>query len=72
MKIVFAFAILSLLVFAVASILKERKYTKIVRYISCGAAVVLSLVSAIAADYLRSLSIGIAIFTVISFLLTMV
>ena len=71
MKIVFAFAILSLLVFAVASILKERKYTKIVRYISCGAAVVLSLVSAIAADYLRSLSIGIAIFTVISFLLTM-
>ena len=71
MKIVFILAILSLLVFAVASILKERKYTKLVRYISCGAAVVLSLVSAIAADYLRSLSIGIAIFTVISFLLTM-
>ncbi|MBQ3265641.1 MAG: hypothetical protein IJH07_07675 [Ruminococcus sp.] len=70
MKIIFIFAILSLLIFAVSSILKERKYTKPVRLISCGAAVVLSLVAAIAAPYLRSLGIGVAIFTALSFVIS--
>ena len=67
MKIVFALAILSLLVFTVASILKERKYTKIIRLVSCSAAVVLSLIAGIAAPYLRSLGIGAAVFTAVSF-----
>ena len=71
MKIVFILAIITLLVFAAASILKERKYTKIIRYISCGATVVLSVITAIAADYLRSLAIGMAIFTAGSCLLAL-
>ena len=71
MKIIFILALLALLVFAVSSILKEFRYSKPVRLISCGAAVVLSLVAAIAAPYLRSLAIGMTIMTVISFLLTM-
>ncbi len=67
MKIVFALAILSLLVFTVASIFKERKYTKVVRFVSCSAAVVLSLIAGIAAPYLRSLGIGVAVLTAVSF-----
>lgn len=67
MKIVFILAILSLLVFTVAGILKERKYTKLVRLISGGSAVVLSLVTAIAAPYLRAISIGAAIVTALAF-----
>ncbi|WP_407385597.1 hypothetical protein [Ruminococcus sp.] len=67
MNILYILAILSLLVFTVSSILKERKYTKITRLISCGAAVVLSLVTAIAAPYLRAVSIGTAAVTVLSF-----
>ena len=67
MKIIFAFAVLALLVFAASSILKERRYSKIVRIASCGAAVVLSLIAAIAAPYLRSLGIGLALFTALSF-----
>ena len=70
MKIIFAFAVLALLVFAASSILKERKYSKIVRIASCGAAVVLSLIAAIAAPYLRSLGIGLALFTALSFAVT--
>ena len=70
MKIIFILAILSLLVFTVTSILKERKFTKPVRLISCGATVVCSLVTAIASSSLRSLSIGLVIFTALSFLLS--
>ena len=71
MKILFAIAIIALLVFAVASILKERKYTKIIRFVSCGAAIVFSLIAGIAAPYLRSLGIGLAVFTAVSFALSM-
>ena len=67
MKILFILALIALAVFAVASILKERKYTKIVRLVSCGAAVVLSMVAAIAAPYLRSLGIGVAVLTAASY-----
>ncbi len=67
MKIIFILAILSLLVFAAASILKERKHTKIVRYASCGATVVLSLIAGITAPYLRSLSLGVALISILSF-----
>ena len=49
MKFIFILALLSLLVFAVASIIKERRFTKIVRYASCGATVVFSLIAGIAA-----------------------
>ena len=70
MKIIFALAIISLLTFTVASILKERRHSPKIRIISCGAAVVLSCVAAIGAPYLRSLAIGMAIFTALSFLLS--
>ncbi|MBQ9679806.1 MAG: hypothetical protein IJV48_03870 [Ruminococcus sp.] len=71
MKILFAIAIIALFVFAVASILKERKYTKIIRLVSCGAAIVFLLIAGIAAPYLRSLGIGLAVFTAVSFALSM-
>lgn len=71
MNILFAIAIISLLIFTVASILKERRYTKIVRVISCAAAVIFSLIAGIAAPYLLSLSIGLAVFTAASFVLSL-
>lgn len=71
MKIVFALAVISLLIFAVSSILKERKYTKITRFVSCGTAIVFSLIAGIAAPYLRSLGIGLSVFTAVSFALSM-
>ena len=67
MKILFILALIALAVFAVSSIIKERRYTKITRMVSCSLAVVLSLVSAIAAPYLRSLGIGVAVLTAASF-----
>ena len=67
MKILFILALIALAVFAVSSIIKERKYTKIIRLVSCSLAVVLSLISAIAAPYLRSLGIGVAVLTAASF-----
>ena len=70
MKILFIFAIIALAVFAVASIVKERKYTGIVRYASCGMTVVLSLIAAIAVPYLCSLGVGIAIFSAVSMALS--
>lgn len=70
MKFIFILALLSLLVFAVASIIKERRLTKIVRYASCGATVVFSLIAGIAAPYLRELGVGVAVVTIISFALS--
>ena len=70
MKLLFIFALLALAVFAAASIVKERKYTKPVRLVSCGAAALFSLIAAIAVPYLRSLGIGIALLTVLSFALS--
>lgn len=70
MKIIFILAIISLLVFTAASILKERKYTRIVRLASCGAAVILSLITAIGAPYLRAIGIGVAVVTVLGFALS--
>lgn len=67
MKILFILALIALAVFAVSSIIKERRYTKIVRIISCSLAVILSLVAAIAAPYLRSLGIGVAVLSAVSF-----
>ena len=67
MKILFILALIALAVFTVSSILKERRYTKIIRLVSCSAAVVLSFVAAIAAPYLRSLSIGLAVLTAVSY-----
>lgn len=67
MNIIFALAIISLAVFAAASIVKERKYTTIIRCASCCITVLLLLISAIAAPYLRSLGIGMALFTALSF-----
>ena len=70
MKILFILALIALTVFAVSSIIKERRYTKIIRLVSCSLAVVLSLIAAIAAPYLRSLGIGVAVLTAVSFGLT--
>jgi hypothetical protein len=67
MKILFILALIALTVFAVSSIIKERRYTKITRLVSCSLAVALSLISAIAAPYLRSLGIGVAVLTAASF-----
>ncbi|WP_316631489.1 hypothetical protein [uncultured Ruminococcus sp.] len=67
MKILFILALIALMVFAVSSIIKERRYTKIIRLVSCSLAVVLSLIVAIAAPYLRSLGIGVAVLTVVSY-----
>ena len=71
MKILFVLALFALLVFAAASIVKERKYTKIIRLVSCGIAVLFSLIAGIAAPYLLSLCIGTAIFSAVSFALSM-
>ena len=71
MKILFILAMIALLVFAVSGVIKERRYTKPVRLVSCGAAAVLSLISAIVSPYLLSLGIGVAIFSVVSFLMTL-
>lgn len=70
MKILFVFAVLALLALAVASIVKERKYTKMIRCVSCGAAVIFSLIAGIVQPYLLSLCIGTAIFTAIGFALS--
>lgn len=70
MKILFILALIALMVFAVSSIIKERRYTKIIRLASCSLAVALSLIAAIAAPYLRSLGIGVAVLTAVSFGLT--
>ena len=67
MKILFILALIALTVFVVLSIIKERRYTKITRLVSCSLAVALSLISAIAAPYLRSLGIGVAVLTAASF-----
>ena len=67
MKILFILALIALMVFAVSSIIKERRYTKIIRLVSCSLAVVLSLIVAIAAPYLRSLGIGVAVLAVVSY-----
>ncbi len=67
MKILFILALIALAVFAVSSIIKERKFTKITRLVSCSLAVALSLIVAIAAPYLRSLGIGVAVLTAVSF-----
>ena len=66
MKIVFILSLVSLLVFAVASVLKERKYTRLVRYASCAVTVVFALVAGIAECYLLSLGIGVAVFAAVS------
>ena len=66
MKIVFILSLVSLLVFAVAGVLKERQYSRLVRYASCAVTVVFSLVAGIAEGYLLSLGIGIAVFTAVS------
>ena len=71
MNILFIFAILALLVFAVSSILKERKYTKPVRYISCAATVLFSLIVGITAPYLLSLGIGVAVMAILSMALSL-
>lgn len=71
MKILFILAMISLAVFAVSSIIKERRYTKIVRFVSCGATVVWAMISAIAVPYLRSLGIGVVIFTLLSLLISL-
>lgn len=67
MKILFILALIALAVFAVSSIIKERRFTKITRLVSCSLAVALSLIAAIAAPYLRSLGIGVAVLTAVSF-----
>lgn len=67
MKYLFILALLALAVFAVSSIIKERKFTKITRIVSCSATVVLSLIAAIAAPYLRSIGIGVAVVTALSY-----
>ena len=72
MKIIFILALIALAVYAVSSILKERRHSQKIRFVSCGAAVVLSLITAIAVPYLRSLSIGVAVFTAVSFALSMI
>ncbi len=71
MKILFILAILSLAVFCTASILKERRYTRLVRYLSCGVTVVFALAAGIAESYLLSLGIGIALFSAVSLCLSL-
>lgn len=66
MKILFILSLISLLVFAVASILKERKYTRLVKYASCGVTVAFALIAGIAEHYLLSLGIGVAVFSAVS------
>ena len=69
MNILFILGLLMLLTFAVSRIIKEKKYSKIIRIVSCGTAVLFFAITAITAPYLRSLSIGLALFTAVSFLL---
>ncbi len=66
MNILFIISIVSLLVFAAASILKERKNSRLVRYASCGATVIFSLAAGIMEHYLLSLGVGVAIFAAVS------
>ena len=66
MKILFILALISLLVFAAASIIKERIHTRTVRYVSCGATVIAFLAAGIAESYLLPLGIGIAVFALLS------
>ena len=66
MKIIFILSLVSLLVFAVTGVVKERKYSRLIRYASCAVTVVFALVAGIAESYLLSLGIGVAIFTAVS------
>lgn len=67
MKILFIISLLSLAVFAAAGILKERRYTRTVQYLSCGITVAFALAAGIAERYLLPLAIGVTIFTAVSF-----
>ena len=66
MKIIFILSLVSLLVLAVAGVLKERKYSRLVRYAACAITVVFAIVSGIAESYLMPLCIGVAIFSAVS------
>lgn len=66
MKILFILSLLALAVYAAASILKERRFTRVVRWISCGAAVILAPVAGIGERYLLPLGIGVAVFAAVS------
>ena len=66
MKIIFILSLVSLLVFAVTSVIKERRYSRLIRYASCAVTVVFALVAGIAESYLLPLSIGVAIFSAVS------
>ncbi len=72
MKIIFILSLVSLLVFAVAGILKERKYSRLVRYASCALTVVFSIAAGIGEAYLMPLCIGVAIFSAVSLGLSLV
>lgn len=66
MSILFILSILSLTVFAVTSILRERTYSRLIRYITCGAAAVFAIVAGVIDSYLLPLGIGVALFAAVS------
>ena len=66
MNILFILSLLSLAVFAAASILKKRRYSDLIRYISCGGTVIFAFAAGFGAHYLMPLCIGVAIFAVVS------
>ena len=70
MKILFIISLISLLAFAVASIVKEMKYTKLIRYASCALTIVFALAAGISERYLLSLGVGIAVFATLSMALS--
>ena len=66
MKIVFILSLISLLAFAVTGVLKERKYSRLIRYATCAVTVIFAIVAGIAESYLMPLCIGVAIFSAAS------
>ena len=66
MKILFILSLLSLAVFAAASILKERRHTLAVRFISFGVTAAAALIAGIAERYLLGLAIGMTVFAALS------
>ena len=66
MNILFVLAIVCLIAFAVSSILKPFRYTRIVRFASCAGAVIFSIAAGVVDSYLMPLCVGLAVFSVVS------
>lgn len=69
MRIIFCIAILALATYAVAGIIRQMKYSFIVRTAACGVAVAASLIAGIADASLTSVGIGVAVCAALSYVL---